>query len=115
MLLSTGMLAFTFTATRSAQSFADAVFRRELRIQARLNAISCLETGLLMLAKDVFFAVRTSTTSIADFGCILVSVPGESGLVTMSAVAVISGVTARGFRDMRVEGSNIVIEREEVY
>ncbi len=66
VLLASGALAFSFSNMIAAILYADSVYKRELRIQARLNADSCVDTVRLMYAKDPFLS---GTTTVADFKC----------------------------------------------
>ena len=51
IMASLTMLAFSLIASDAAAGYSDMVDRRELRIQAGLNAEACLDTASLMLAK----------------------------------------------------------------
>jgi hypothetical protein len=101
------MLAFSLIASDAAAGYSDMVDRRELRIQAGLNAEACLDTASLMLAKDFFL---NGTTTVPEFGCTVnVSNDSATGNVSMDAVAVLQGVSAYGSRDLNIGGSPISI------
>ena len=59
-------LLYTILVITSASDFSDSVMRREWRMQANLNAQSCVETIELMALKDYFLA---GTVDIGTFGC----------------------------------------------
>lgn len=66
ILLGTGSLAFSLSALAAASAYADAVNRHEMRIEAGLDAASCLQTAELMAAKDYFLA---GNVGIGAFHC----------------------------------------------
>ncbi len=81
VLLSMTALLFSFVTMGSAFSYADTVSKRELRIQANMNADACLDTATLMTAKD-YFLIGTSTLS--EFGCTVQSTNDFAGNVTLN-------------------------------
>ncbi len=66
VLLATGTLAFSLATMSAAAAYADMSYRRELRIQARLNADACLDSVSLMAAKDYFL---NGHVKLSEFGC----------------------------------------------
>jgi hypothetical protein len=92
MLLALSMLSFSLITLDAAQSYADLAYRRELRIQAALNASACIDTATLMLAKDFFL---NGTTTVPEFSCTAyVNNPHASGAVGVNVVAKLEGVSA---------------------
>lgn len=66
ILLAMGTLIFSATVMASAAMYSDSVYRRELRIQARLDSRSCFDAASLMAAKDFFM---NGATTIPEFKC----------------------------------------------
>jgi hypothetical protein len=99
ILLATGTLAFSLVALASAAAYADAVMRRELRVQAGLNAEACLDTAALMAAKDYFFQ---GDVNISEFGCTAHVVRAGPSDIQISATAILAGVTVQGSRTVQV-------------
>jgi hypothetical protein len=89
ILLATGTLAFSLVALGSAVLYADSVNRRELRIQAGLNAEACLDTVALMSVKDYFLV---GPVYISEFGCDAVVSRDGSGYISIKASASLNGV-----------------------
>ncbi|MBU6426952.1 hypothetical protein KGQ27_01805 [Patescibacteria group bacterium] len=92
ILLAAGTTAFSLSTMASAYSYADSVNRRELRIQASLNAGACLDTARLMVAKDNFF---TGTTTIPYFGCEIIAVNDSVSSVSLNVTARFEGVSVQ--------------------
>jgi len=90
IMLALGSLAFSLVTMAAAGRYADMVMRKEIRIQAGLNAGSCLETAQLMAAADYFIS---GTILIRDFGCIANVVNDFRGHISIAVRAVLSGVT----------------------
>ncbi len=91
ILLATGALAFSLVALSSAASYADSVYRRELRIQANLNVEACLDTAALMAAKDYFLS---GPMHIAEFDCDATVTRNGAGLVSVRASARLGGISS---------------------
>lgn len=89
ILLATGTLAFSLVVLSSAVIYADSVSRHELRIQANLNAKSCLDTAALMAAKDYFL---NGAIYISEFGCNAVISRDGIGNISVEATASLNGV-----------------------
>ena len=66
VLLISGILVFSATTLGSAVWYADSVERREDRIQARLNAASCLETVKMMAQRNPFIG---DYVIVKEFAC----------------------------------------------
>ncbi len=66
MILACSTILFANVALRSAIEYVDSVTRHEWRIQADLNAQSCLSTVVLMAVKDYFLE---GNVQVAEFGC----------------------------------------------
>lgn len=91
ILLATGSLAFALVVIGNATSYADMVMRHELRIQAKLNVDSCIQSVSLMLDRDFFLR---GELHIRDFNCIVYVENNYLGSVSIFATSSISGVTA---------------------
>ena len=66
LIVSSGALAMSFTALDGAESYSDAVFHKEMRIQASLDAVACADSAALIRAKDRF---ASGTARIEALGC----------------------------------------------
>ncbi|MGC9605821.1 MAG: hypothetical protein ABSF56_03700 [Minisyncoccia bacterium] len=66
IVMAAGVLAMSLAALGSSVFYADAVFRREMRIQAALNEKACLDSAALLKAKDAFAA---GIADFPEFGC----------------------------------------------
>ena len=66
VILSSGIIAFSFVTMSSAIGYAENVSKRELRIQAGLNRQACLDTASIMIAKDFFLS---GTSTLKEFDC----------------------------------------------
>ena len=91
ILLATGVMAFSLATLGSAVAYSDAVYRRELRIQANLNAEACLDTAALMAAKDYFLA---GSVHISEFGCNAVISRDGTGNASITAQTSLAGVSS---------------------
>ena len=91
ILLATGTLAFSLVALGSAVLYADIINRRELRIQANLNAEACLDTAALMATKDYFL---TGPVYISAFDCNATISRDGAGNVSVKASASLAGVSS---------------------
>lgn len=91
ILLAAGVMAFSLAALGSAVLYSDAVYRRELRIQANLNAESCLDTAALMAAKDYFL---NGHIYISEFGCDAAISRDGAGNASITAQTSLAGVSS---------------------
>jgi hypothetical protein len=98
IMASLTMLAFSLIALDAAAGYSDMADRRELRIQAGLNAEACLDTATLMVNKDYFL---NGTTTVPEFGCV-VNVKNSPGNVSLNAKATLEGVSAYGSRELNL-------------
>ena len=105
ILIASGVLAFSLVSISSALLYADGVNQREYRIQARLNASSCLDVATLMVAKDYFM---NGTTTISKFGCNISVGNDFSGNVSLDVVAEFLGIKTRGERILKVNNNGVI-------
>ncbi len=91
IMLAAGVMAFSLAALGSAVSYEDAVDRRELRVQAAMNAEACLDSAALMAAKDHFLA---GPFDISELGCTAVVSRDIAGNVSIQASARLEGVSS---------------------
>lgn len=91
ILLATASLVFAVIVVNNAASYADAVMRHELRIQAKLNAESCLESVKLMLDRDYFL---NGKILLKDFNCTAFIENNYLGNMKVFATSSISGVSS---------------------
>ena len=91
VLLATGTLAFSLATVSAAATYADMTYRRELRIQAQLNAEACLDSVSLMAAKDYFL---NGPVHLSEFGCDAVVTNDFNGNVSLGVRTALGGVGA---------------------
>ncbi len=111
MILAVGTLAVSFVALSASVTYSDMTLKRELRVQSRLNAESCLETSSLMLAKDFFWQ---GMSMVSEFGCTVDVSNDLLGHVTIDVVTDLSGVKAWGKMVVNISGNSISVVSEEV-
>lgn len=80
ILLSSGTLALSFSATGAVVFYADGVYRHETRVQRDLNERACLDTAGLMAARDSFV---DGMVDIPEFGCTIRFVGGTASVVSI--------------------------------
>ncbi|MDE1975051.1 MAG: hypothetical protein KGI49_00875 [Patescibacteria group bacterium] len=85
-----GAMAFSIAAFSAAADYSDSVQRGESRIQASLNAVSCLDMAPLVFAKDPF--VIGKTVELADLGCTLTIGSIVAGKIKAEAQTSLAGV-----------------------
>lgn len=91
VMLSFGTLAMSLSTLGAAVWYADSVERREMRMQAGLNAEACLITVELMADRDYFL---TGAVVIRELGCTAYVKNDYYGHVVINIVAEIAGVKA---------------------
>ena len=100
VLLATGTLAFSLATVSAASTYADMAYRRELRIQAQLNADACLETISLMAAKDYFL---NGVVRLSEFGCEAEVTNDSHGNYHIDATTRLSNVSWQEYRDIYLQ------------
>ena len=90
LLVSLGCVVVSIVVMAEVSSYADNVYRHESRIQANLNASSCIDAGKLIVEKDFFMQ---GTTTLPDLGCDLFVVNDFSGHISLSAHTRFQGVS----------------------
>ena len=100
-LMAFGTLALLLASLSGAALFADMVNKKELRRQASLNLVACLDSLSLMAAKDYFLK---GSVSIREFGCDATVENDFYGNLTLTAAVSLSGVTAKDGRTIRLNG-----------
>jgi hypothetical protein len=85
MLFLGSMGAFT-----AAVGYDDAISRRESRMQAGLNAHSCVSAALLDFAHDYFFTAQNQY--VPDFSCTIISASRNGQIISVTAVGYKNGV-----------------------
>ncbi len=96
VLLATGTLAFSLVTLSAAASYSDMVFKHDERNQAHLNAESCLDSMVLMAAKDYFLSGQVS---LKEFGCTAIVTNDSNGNIAIAVTAKVGDV---GFQDLRL-------------
>ena len=92
MLLVLGTIAYALTTLAAAAQYADSIGRREMRIQANLDAESCMDIVTLMVAKDYFLS---GTVPLPEYGCTGVVMNDFLGNVAIDATTIITDVVVR--------------------
>ncbi|MDE2037885.1 MAG: hypothetical protein KGI69_01505 [Patescibacteria group bacterium] len=90
-IVAVGSLASSLACMSAVRAYADSVYRRELRIQASLNADSCIEELPLLAAADPFIE---GDIALPEFGCVLHVVAGPGGPYAAGASASLEGVSS---------------------
>ena len=90
VVLAMGIFTFSLVTYSAVYSYYDSVNRKELRIQANLNAKSCLKTVALMYAKDFFL---NGEQVLNKFGCTADIVNDMNGRVTIKVKATLEEVS----------------------
>ena len=91
LMLAFGSMAYSLSVLGSAEAYADMVDRRESRIQAGMNAQSCLDVVTLMSTKDYFLA---GIVSVPEFGCKASVSRYVSGSIFITAEATLNGISS---------------------
>jgi hypothetical protein len=100
VILATGCLVFSLVTLLGATSYAESVYKRELRIQADLNAYACLDLVTVMVSKDYFLSGKIK---IRQFGCVADIVNDMNGGVSFNVEAKLGTVGANLNRILRFE------------
>jgi hypothetical protein len=88
------MIMMTFSslgAFAAAESYDDSVTRREYRLQAGLNAQSCVSVALLAFAHDYFYSA--SGQSVPAFSCMIVSAARNGSAIAVQTVGYDRGIS----------------------
>lgn len=112
ILMSIGVLTYAVVASSAALAYSDTVLRQELRIQARNNASSCLESLTIMLAKDYFL---NGNIQIDEFGCeASVTSDLRGGRALFKVAAAENQVKAYGTRAVSFSGDHLIVTSEDI-
>ena len=113
ILVATGTLAFSLVVSSAALSYSDSVLRKELRMAARHNVHSCLESLTIMLAKDYFL---NGEQHIRELNCSAsVTNQLELGKVGFNVTTEINAIKAYGRREVSISRDNLSVLSEEVW
>lgn len=99
MLVAMGTLAYSISTMAAAISYADRVSRKELRIQASLNAESCLKVIRLMAKADHFLKGQVI---IGDLGCKADIQSDFNGNLNIDIESSLEGVRSRRSERMKI-------------
>jgi hypothetical protein len=69
VILATGCLVFSLVTLLGATSYSESIYKRELRIQAGLNASACLDLVTVMVSKDYFLSGQIEVRQFGWCGC----------------------------------------------
>jgi hypothetical protein len=100
IILATGCLVFSLITLLGATSYAESVYKRELRIQAGLNARACLDWVTVMVSKDYFLSGQIE---IGQFGCVADITNDMNGDISFNVKAKLGSVNAKLTRTFRFE------------
>lgn len=93
-MLFLGAMVFTLVMMSSVLAYADSVYRRELRIQASLNADACIDTIKLMVTGNYFLS---GEIHVKDFGCVAEVSNDFAGNMSATIIAKLKGVSVSKF------------------
>jgi hypothetical protein len=100
VILATGCLVFSLVTLLGATSYSESIYKRELRIQAGLNASACLDLVTVMVSKDYFLSGQIE---VRQFGCVVDVVNDMNGGVSFAVEAKLGSVTAKLARTVRFQ------------
>lgn len=100
VILATGCLVFSLVTLLGATSYAESVYKRELRIQAGLNARACLDLVTLMISKDYFLSQQLE---IRHLGCVADISNNMNGEVSINIEARLGDVSINLTRTLMLE------------
>lgn len=98
------VLTFSSVVLSSTYIFSDSVFRKELRIQTRLNLISCLTYSKYLFANGYFI---NGDISIGELGCTLNLTNNFVGNLIVSATSTLSGISSFAKQYLRNDGYEV--------
>lgn len=104
LLVSAGMIAFLLCVVDSAYEYSDAVEKKESRIQASLNAGSCIDAAELMFARDYFIS---GLIKVAEFGCELHIANDQSGRITAYASSTFASVSVESYAKFEISNGAV--------
>jgi len=106
ILLTTGALAFSLVVRSSSFAYFEATNKREMRIQAGLNAKACLDKVSLMVIQDYFLA---GEIEIKEFGC-LAKIDNDGNVnFGLEVEAFLGTVSSKGKRTLNVSGNLVQV------
>lgn len=100
VILATGCLVFSLATLLGATSYAESVYKRELRIQAGLNARACLDWVTIMVSKDYFI---TGQIEVRQFGCVTDIANDMNGNISFVVQVKHGSVSAKLTRTLRFQ------------
>ncbi len=100
VILATGCLVFSFVTLLGATSYAESVYKRELRIQTNLNARACLDWVTVMVSKDYFLSGQIE---IVQFSCVADVINDMNGGVSFVVESKLGTVGTKLNRTLRFE------------
>lgn len=100
ILISSGVLALSLVSISSALMYSDSISKKEYRVQAKLNADSCMNYATLMASKDYFM---NGTTTVSQFGCQIFTRNDYSGNVSMDVIVDFLGIKVHDLRSLKID------------
>ncbi|MFA6295557.1 MAG: hypothetical protein WC666_04025 [Candidatus Paceibacterota bacterium] len=112
VLLAVGVISLSLSTMSTAIFYHDAITKKELRIQTRMNAEACLDTVTLMIIKDYFL---NGEVEISRFGCKANIINDFNGNITLNIKAELGGVGVLAKSILYVGDNEVEIISREVY
>ncbi len=106
IMLASCIFAMSLTAMLAVINYSDSVSKKELRIQANMNADACMDTALLMLVKDYFL---NGNILIPEFDCTINFSNSFNGNVFVEVKAILEGVNIRSTRSVHMNESSVTV------
>lgn len=94
-------------AFSAAESYDDAVLRRQYRLDASLDARSCVSVALLAFAHDYFYAATDQ--SVPDFSCTIVFAARNGQDISVQAQGRENGVVEEASAEAEDTGRSIIL------
>lgn len=98
------VLNFSFVTLSSVYLYADSIFRRELRIQTRLNLSACIDYIKYTYAQDYFVY---GSIKITELGCSVFVSNDFAGRIDFSATSTLSNVSSNKKMSLVNDGFNV--------
>jgi len=109
IFLALSTLTFSLVVLNAVIDYADSVEKKELRIQAKMNAESCLDHATLMTAKDYFISGKFD---LPIFGCSSDFANDFKGNITINVKAQHVEVSSYKSRTLKYSDSHVEIISE---
>lgn len=112
ILLAVSTLTLSLSTISAVAMYADAIYKKESRIQTSMNANACLDTVTLMVAKDYFLS---GEVELARFGCKANITNSLSGNVSLIIHCELGGVTVDGREEIILTDNSVKMVSRSYY